>query len=87
MTTKSDKLKVFLFPGWVHSADGDDHWISAANLARLYGVRQDDDVIVYNSKHPMHRHPKRYFPEHIRLYPLSNGKYYNIHVEYKNDDR
>ena len=83
ITNKRGKLKVFLFPGWVVSADGDSHWITAANLARLYGVRQDDDVIVYSSKNPMHKHPRRYYPEYLFLGPLKDGRYYNIHVEIK----
>jgi hypothetical protein len=56
-----------LHPGKIQSSsDGDTHFISASQLARLYRVRMSECVIW---KEGMHTH------DYIHLFPRTNGNY------------
>lgn len=76
--------KVILWPGIVRSKnDGDLHFISAYRLARLYGVLPSDTVVVASSWIDLIRagftQQKIEREGWLELFPLYDGKYYNIH--------
>jgi hypothetical protein len=69
--------RFILHPGYVRStSDGQEHYISAGQLARLYGVDQEECVIY--SEHSKFRNPMDRDPELRNLMPLfprQDGKY------------
>jgi len=75
---------VILYPGEIRSKyDGDRHFISASQLARLYGVLPTDNVIIATSIKSLVGHGltldriKR--EQWYELSPRYDGKYENIH--------
>lgn len=65
-----------LFPGEVRSkTDGDIHYITAPELARLYGVDYRKCKVVYRDKESSIRGWYRPQPDDVALYPKSNGDY------------
>jgi hypothetical protein len=62
--------KYALHPGWVTSkSDGDRHWISGAQLARLYQLHPDEYIIWDDSRG--HQDSTLY----AHLYPSFHGNY------------
>jgi hypothetical protein len=68
----SDK-KYLICPDYVISQDGQEHWISAGELIKLYKVKREECLIMPRYSSGWVR------PEHlIVLRPKSNGNYYII---------
>ena len=64
-----------LFPGEMKSkADGDMHYISAPELARLYGVDYRKCKVVYQDSESSVRGYRK-CPNDIELYPRYSGDY------------
>ncbi len=70
------KKKYVLHPGFVFSAtDGDRHYITARQLAKLWGVPMNMCFVVYNLEEPIAT------DDRLRhLYPLTNGRYEHLEV-------
>lgn len=63
--------KYLVCPGWVWSrTDGDQHYIGAADLMRLFGVSPAECVV---RRHRMHDRPP--YSDLIHLFPKDNGEY------------
>lgn len=70
--------RIFLYPGEVRSkVDGDFHYITAPQLARLYGVDYRKCYVIYESKE---RGTAGYgeLKTDIHLFPRFDGAYYNV---------
>lgn len=66
------KIKYALHPGYVYSKnDGDMHWITALQLARLYGVKMGECIDVAYVQRLNNQHAASL----IHLYPDYNGNY------------
>lgn len=64
-------MRYVLHPGYVTSKnDGDEHWISAGNLARLYRVKPTDCIVVDGRTRG---HVS--LPDDVHLYPRYDGDY------------
>jgi hypothetical protein len=67
--------KYALYPGYVISQyDGDRHFISASQLAELYGVNFNECVIVDKSR-PESMVMRGHTSDLIPLFPRMDGKY------------
>lgn len=65
-------MKFILHPDHVRSKnDGDLHYIGAAQLARLYGVKMSECLIA-GTPEEVHRSPTT---EVVHLYPREDGSY------------
>jgi len=77
-------MSIFIYPGHVVSSnDGDRHYITAPQLAHLYGVDTRECIVVTPINHSRvfaGRHKKE---DDIHLYPREDGKY--IKLEKHND--
>lgn len=61
----------YVHPGWVHSkSDGDRHWITGAQLIRLYGLNPATTKVADQR----HGRPS-YNPNDRHFYPRSDGRY------------
>lgn len=66
---------VFLHPGHVTSRnDGDVHYIDSGQLARLYGVKRRDCVVVYQNRRVKGINNEAWRAG-IHLYPKADGNY------------
>lgn len=66
--------RFILHPGYVRSlTDGDTHYISGDQLARLYGI--DPEECVIHSDHPHFPHDDPELQKLIPLFPLREGGY------------
>lgn len=68
-------MAYILFPGKIRSkTDGDVHYITAPELARLYGVDYRKCKVVYMDKESSFRSYRKQ-PNDIELHPRSGGNY------------
>lgn len=75
--------RFLLYPGYVRSRyDGDRHYISGGQLARLYRI-DPAECVVY-SEHPAFRSPER--DALIPLFPREDGQYEEHLLQMKAED-
>lgn len=68
--------KFALHPGWVISkTDGDDHRISAGQLARLYKLKTYEYIVWRGSALASEDQLGRRYEDFIHLYPRYDGNY------------
>lgn len=63
-------MRYVLYPGFIISKDGDEHYISASRLVRLYGVDPFQYEVVISAPYGT-----RLQPGDIALYPREDGNY------------
>lgn len=71
------QVKYVLHGGYVMSNDGQDHYITPPDLVRLYKLKKDECLFVYNSESNVElRGYTREFIDGLKhLYPKSDGLY------------
>jgi hypothetical protein len=70
--------KYLVMPGWVYSADGDEHWITASQLIKLYGVKPSECLVNQNAD-SLRGYSNEYIQSLKHLWPLSSGNYPTRH--------
>jgi len=69
------EMRYVLFPGFIISKyDGDSHYITARQLAELYGVDIRKCLIIYRDRPESHRGYHK-SDDDIELYPDYHGNY------------
>ena len=70
--------RIFLYPGYIRSKnDGDTHFISARQLARLYNVDNSKCIVIDHDSFPRWEEKEG----DIHLYPKYSGNYTPIEGE------
>ena len=69
-------MKVILHPGPLKTPGS--RFVSSVTLAKKYGVKFSDEVIIYNYENPLHRE-WAYSQEYVNLFPRQDEEYFNIH--------
>lgn len=78
--------RVILCPDLVRSKhDGDRHFLSASQLAHLYGVLPTDIVKTYDGRKHAIPYDQQQREGWIELWPRKEGDYYNIHEHDEHD--
>jgi hypothetical protein len=72
--------RIIICPGYVRSKyDAEEHFISAEQLAGLYGVNlRSPSVVVYDLRRPETTRGFNILPGDVVLRPLENGDYPTI---------
>lgn len=71
--TEIDGRKYMLHGGYVLSADGDTHYVSATRLIRLYGLPAG--MCVIEPRNPILAEKSKAMKQFIHMYPRSDGDY------------